>query len=471
MITIGNHSWMKRLIIKSTYILLLTLCFTGIGISQDISGRWYSKATLNQKETHFLFDIRKNNNSFLGYIDLPSEQLFRLQMDSISFANNTVIVQLNTLDIHFKGQFDTLEKVIHGHIRKDENISPLVLLRTPQVKRTQLIVEHVPYESKDIFFYNQDSTRLAGTLTYPKKGAFFKAVILISGSGPQNRDSEILGHKPFKVLADYLTRRGIAVLRYDDRGYGASQGQFRPATTMDYSFDALAAVQYLKHCSEITINKIGLIGHSEGGNIAPIVATKNAAVDFIILLAAPGTSNYKSYLNSLDLLLKEYPETYDRDYPFFKSVYKDMASIHETDMLKKNLQSKFEYIANLMSEEELSVYGGKKNYIQSQVTYHSSRWYHSYLRFDVTGYLKKLKIPILALNGDKDHSVVADYNLKELEKTLKDSGNTQFDIVELSNVNHFFQVSNDSKIESVYFNQETFSKKALIKIGQWIEEL
>ncbi|MEM9821916.1 MAG: alpha/beta fold hydrolase [Bacteroidota bacterium] len=457
---------------KGVYMLML-FCVTACEIkAQDISGRWYSKTILEKEEFHFLLDIRTTENTFWGYIDLPAQNTFRMPLDSVSYSNSGEVVLMHRgLALSFRGKFDQDRHEMEGVVEKDGYANSLVLSRHPQVNRTQMIEEPIPYLSKDVYFYNKDSTKLAGTITFPKEGQPTKAVVLISGSGPQNRDEEILGHQPFKILADHLTRQGIVVLRYDDRGYGASEGKFRPATSLDYAYDALAAVQYLKHFDGGPIEKIGLIGHSEGGNIAPLVATLDTAVNFLVLLAAPGTSNFESYLVSLDLILKAYPETYDRDFPFFKSVYEDMATIDDKKTLRDSLTSKFQFIASVMDSEELSIYGGADQYITSQVNYHCSDWYHYYLQFDVTPYLQQLKIPILALNGDQDHSVEATFNLNGIEKTLKAAGHPQYEVVELENVNHFFQGSEDAKIESVYFNEETFSKVALKKIEQWIKKL
>lgn len=458
---------------KQFYIFLLfIICIQVTVQAQNITGRWYSKTSINKEEVHYLLDIRKSKDTYIGFLDLPSSARFRIRLDSIEYTiDGTAVFRHASLQFRFSGAFDSSRAEIVGTVSQDSFSNQLVFSRTPQVKRTQLIKGPVPYRSKEVSFYNKDSTRLAGTITFPKEGENLSAVILITGSGPQNRDEEILGHKPFGVLADFLSRQGIVVLRYDDRGYGASEGQFRPATSSDYADDVFAAVQFLKNYKDVSIGKIGLVGHSEGGNIAPVVATMDTAVNFLVLLAAPGTSNLDSYLVSLDLILKDYPETYDRDFPAFKGVYEDMASIKDKELLRDSLNSKFTILASLMEEEEFSAYGNAENYVSSQVAYHSTDWYHYYLQFNVTPYLKSLKIPILALNGDRDSSVESKFNLKGIENTLKQAGNTQFEVLELKNVNHFFQVSVDDKIESVYFNEETFSKIALDKISIWIKNL
>lgn len=174
---------------------------------------------------------------------------------------------------------------------------------------------------------------------------------------------------------------------------------------------------------------------------------------------------------SLDLILNAYPETYDRDFPFFKAVYYDMATIVDKGTLKDSLQAKFSRISEEMSEEELVLYGGAENYINNQVDYHSSDWYHHYLQFDVTPYLEKLKIPILALNGDQDDSVESKSNLNGMETTLRKAKHPNFETLELKNVNHFFQESDNNSIESVYFNEVTFQVAALEKIVDWINKL
>lgn len=453
-------------------LLLLSFVFSlQLTSAQEISGKWYSKTMLDNKEVHLIFDLRKNKKDLVGYVDLPSEKIFRVKLDSVNFADHTVYIAQKGLNLSFKGKVDRLKNTIPGQIKLKESNNSLVLTREPHIDRIQVVQEPTPYISRNIVFFNRDSTKLAGTITFPKTAGTKKAVILISGSGPQDRDSEILGHKPFEILADHLTRKGIAVLRFDDRGYGQSEGQFRPATSEDYSQDVIAAINFLNNYEEVSLDSIGLIGHSEGGNIAPMVAAKNNEVDFLVLLAAPGTSNYESYLVSLDLLLKDYPETYERDFSLYKSVYRDMSNIEDREVLTDSLTMKFKRYAESLTEEEVSMYGGIDNFISDQIDAHTTKWYHYYLQFDVTEYLKKLKIPILALNGDKDTSVEADFNLAGIEKTLSESGNNEFKTLKLKDVNHFFQTSKDDKIESVYFNEETFSKEALVEISSWIKSL
>lgn len=278
--------------VKKIFLLQVCLSLALSGMAQNTLGRWYAKFTIKDTVRHYLMDFRKNNLGYSGYVDIPSANIFRIGLDTLGLDDEgSVYFSHKGLKLSFLGNLASNTTLIKGEIKVDDFSGDLMFSRKPQVPRTQIIKEPLPYNSQDIYFYNSDSTRLAGTLTIPKDKITFPAVVLISGSGPQNRDGEILGHRPFRILADYLTRHGVAVLRYDDRGYGASEGEFRPATSLDYTDDALAAVRFLAFNFPDQINKIGLIGHSEGGNIAPVAATVNPAIDFLILLAAPGLSN------------------------------------------------------------------------------------------------------------------------------------------------------------------------------------
>ncbi|WP_224484717.1 alpha/beta hydrolase family protein [Robertkochia aurantiaca] len=455
--------------IRILLLVIITFYFQN-AFSQEPTGKWYFKTHSNGSEKHYILDLPKQKESS-AYLDLPSDKIFRLELDSIIFQDQEIYLAHKGMNLAITGIYTHNTDQIHAVLKRDTFQDSIILSRNPAAERIQTIKKPIPYRSEEISFYNSDHTKLTGTITYPIENNSQKAVILISGSGPQNRDSEILGHKPFKILADHLTRKGITVLRYDDRGYAKSEGKFRPATTEDYADDVIGAINFLKKYDKVSIGSIGLIGHSEGGNIAPMVAANRKDIEFIVLLAAPGTSNYESYLVSLDLLLKDYPETYDRDFELYKSVYKDMSEISKKEILKDSLTSKFRRYANVLDEEEVSMYGGIDSFVNGQIEAHTSEWYHYYLQFDVTKYLEQLKIPILALNGDRDISVEADFNLNGIERTLNRSGNKSFKTIKLRDVNHFFQSSEDDKIENVYFNKETFSKEALGLIAEWIQTL
>lgn len=360
---------------------------------------------------------------------------------------------------------------ISGSERKDSLDYPLRWSIEPLVARTQAARQPLPYVSRDVVFLNKkENIELAGTLTLPKKKGKFPAVVLISGSGPQNRDEEVLGHKPFLVLADHLSRKGIAVLRYDGRGTARSKGLFRPATAENYAEDAWAAVEFLKNHPNIRSNQIGLVGHSEGGNIAPMLAVQRGGIGFIVLLAAPGVPNLDMYLTQLDLIFKEEPkEIYERDVPFLENVYRSMASIQDKAVLRDSLTTLFDDWLRKIPAEELATVGDVEAYKAAEIARHSDDWYHYFLQFNVQEYLSQLKIPILALNGDKDIQVEATQNLGGLKEILERSGHQQYKLVTVEGVNHFFQPCKEGNFPEIYFLPDTFFPLALKEISDWIK--
>ncbi|MEO1712589.1 MAG: alpha/beta hydrolase, partial [Bacteroidota bacterium] len=257
---------------RAVFFLPLILLFIHVpnrATGQEIAGKWYGKAELDATQ-HYLFDLRFEEGPYYGYIDLPGTGIFRVPFDSVAFSQNgEVFLEQSTLPLRFQGNWDPKTDQIHGVIEHQQDTSTLFLSHSPSIPRPQLPKDPLPYREEELSFVNPVGDTLVGSLTFPSHQDSLILVILISGSGTQDRNEEILGHQPFRVLADYLSRRGIAVFRYDDRGYGASGGRFRPATSADYAEDTQSAVRMLMERSELTFRSIGLVGHSEGGNIAP----------------------------------------------------------------------------------------------------------------------------------------------------------------------------------------------------------
>jgi len=276
---------------------------------------------------------------------------------------------------------------------------------------------HYPYHSEDITFENREAgITLAGTLTIPATSDQFPAVVLISGNGEHNRNAEFSGHKPFLILADYLTKNGFAVLRFDKRGVGASTGNFKTATTLDFSNDVASAVKYLLTRKEINKKKIGLIGHSEGGLIAPIVANKSKDTAFMVLLAAPGIPGDQLLLQQQTMIAKakgvsepEIQKSKELNKKAFEIVKKYRNAELQTQMtnyitkISKGDPDKPEN----MTEEE---------YINLQVNKILSHWMVNFLRYDPSIVLKKIKCPVLAMNGTNDLQVTPMKNTIPIKK-------------------------------------------------------
>ena len=272
--------------------LIILFCLYYFTLSgQDISGSWYGALKVQGTQLRLVFNISKTENGFISTMDSPDQGAKGIPTSFTSFENSNLKITLDLAKIEYVGTLGK-DNVIVGTFKQDGQ-SFLMNLSKEAIEKEKLVrpqepTKPYPYYTEDITFENKKAgISLAGTLTLPNEDGVFPTVILISGSGPQNRDEELIGHKPFLVLSDFLTKNGIAVLRFDDRGTAKSNGDFKTATSADFATDVEAALAYLQTRKEINKDKIGLIGHSEGGLIAPIVASKSKEVAFVVLLAGP----------------------------------------------------------------------------------------------------------------------------------------------------------------------------------------
>jgi uncharacterized protein len=342
------------------------------------------------------------------------------------------------------------------------------------LNRPQEPKEPFPYNSENIFFENKhDKIFLAGTLTFPKEGNNFVAAVLITGSGPQNRDEELLGHKPFLVLSDHLTRNGYAVLRFDDRGVGESEGDFKSATTEDFAKDVLAAVEYLKTRKEIDHKKIGLIGHSEGGIIAPMAAIQNKEIAFIVLLAGTGLPGEEIlYLQSR--LIEEAggaaEEDIKKSLEFSSVIYDAIKNSGDFVVAEKRIKEYFwrEYME--MTDDDKQKIGDPEVFLDMQLRVVLTTWFKFFLTYDPAPALKKIKCPVLAIIGEKDLQVPPKENLPAIEEALKKGGNKNFTVKELPGLNHLFQTAETGSPVEYGKIEETMSPLALDTITKWLQD-
>ncbi|WP_026464987.1 alpha/beta hydrolase family protein [Adhaeribacter aquaticus] len=330
------------------------------------------------------------------------------------------------------------------------------------------------YHNEEVRFQNAKANiTLAGTLTLPSKAGNYPAVILITGSGAQNRDAEFFGHKPFLVISDYLTKHGIAVLRYDDRGFGQSSGDFISATPLDFASDVESAISYLKTRKEINKNKIGLIGHSEGGIVAPIVASNSKDVSFIVLLAGLGIQGKKALLQQSELTLKTSGAS-ESEIQNTKEINAGIAEIfakHQTtEVLKADLnefiQKNIKEIPTYIKPTGIT----KEEFIAKQIEFISLPAYQFIWNYEPALTLEKVSCPVLALNGEKDLQVLPKENLEAINNALKNGNNKNVTIKVLPNLNHFFQESKTGSPYEYATIEQTFSPTALGEILNWVSE-
>ena len=455
-------------------ILLSFLFITLLITAQDnITGSWKGVLEVQSQELPIVFNISEKEGVLSSTMDSPSQGASGLITDSTSYVDSLLTITISKYGINYVGTFDGTS--IIGTFTQGGAPFSLNLTRGKYKAEAkfQEPKEPYPYLSEEIVFTNgkAENIKLSGTLTIPTNIKNPPVAILITGSGPQNRNQELLGHKPFLVLSDHLTRRGIAVLRYDDRGTAASEGNYDSATTFDFASDVEAAIAYLRTRNDIIdITKIGLIGHSEGGLIAPMVASEDKKIAFCVLLAAPGISG------------KEILTTQTR-----KAM--ELGGVSEIDIdINEQYSSKiYEICANYKGEESkneiINIFGEMRNsssemlksqltdqVIEQQVNLLTSPWMRTFIKMNPIKYLTEVICPVLAINGEKDFQVVAAINLEEIEKNLKSANNNDVTIEELPDLNHLFQTSETGSFSEYASNEETFSPIALEVISDWIND-
>ena len=344
-----------------------------------------------------------------------------------------------------------------------------------------LFLSHLAFSQDDKFLSEEvdywntvDSVHIFGTLTMPKTGSKFPAVLLITGSGPQDRDETLFGHKPFKVIAEYLSNRGFVVLRVDDRGTGKTTLGKNPksVTTENFVKDVLSGVEFLKIRKEINPQKIGLIGHSEGGMIAPMVANQTKDVAFIVSLAGTGVPGYVVTHNQTEtILLKSGVDSLKakEQLAFNDKLIGLMMSENDNKIFEEKLTTEI----NGMSDELKTKFGfkGMEKAVIAQVKSQNIPWTKFFMKHDPAMDWQQVKVPVLALNGTKDTQVAFDLHLPAIEKALKNGGNTQYKIVKLQDLNHLFQHAETGLVNEYATIKEDFAPEALQIMGDWLTEI
>ena len=462
---------MIRLI--TTLLFSLFLFITSV-FSQDVQGDWYGKLNVQGTTLRISFHIKNDNGVYTSTMDSPDQNAFGIPTDSTIVNSNEVTISLKKMMIEFKGKLENNQ--IKGYFNQGGMKFPLDLSHQKVEKEIEKLKPQepkkpYPYKSEDLTFINKkaNNIKLAGTLTIPKDVKNPPVAILITGSGPQNRNEEILGHKPFLVIADYLTRNGIAVLRYDDRGVAKSEGSQKEATSADFASDVQAAISYLKSRNDINPQKIGLIGHSEGGFIAPMVAAKNNDVSFIILLAGTGVDGAKVLQTQTDasMVLAGMPK---ENIAYNSKLSTDVYNLVKTELNTDKLKNKISKLLHKAQKEAPKSFAKELTNagIDKQIATITSPWMLYFIRTNPKQFLSKVTCPVLALNGSKDFQVIADLNLNGIKNSLKH--NKDVTIKKLEGLNHLFQTCTTGAFSEYATIEETFSSKALAIMVEWIKK-
>ncbi|MDD3003640.1 alpha/beta hydrolase [Flavobacterium sp.] len=460
--------------LKKILFLWLLVSFSSHSVGQDISGSWTGILEIQGSELPLILNFTSSNGGYKGTMDSPKQGAKEIPIDEVSFNNKQLTVKINAFAIEYIGEWKSNTEIL-GTFKQGNFSAPMHLKKGSfEIKKPQNPIEPYPYHTEKVEFKNtKENISLAGTLSLPKKEGKFPAVILISGSGQQNRDSEILGHKPFLVISDYLTRNGIAVLRYDDRGVGQSKGDPTHSTSADFANDAAGAIEYLRSRKEIDSKKIGVIGHSEGGMIAPMLSANDKNIAFIILLAGPGVSgdvllldqNYevgkKQGLSENDL--QEAKILNQKIYNIIKSE-KDLAE------MKKSLTAVLQTEMEKLPEAERPSKNEIEKSINEQVDGMTVPWLRYFISYDPHENLKKTKCPVLVLNGEKDIQVTAKLNTEAITKALHEGKNKNVQVQIFPNLNHLFQHCTACNVAEYSQIEETFSSEVLKTMSDWIHK-
>ena len=466
----------------TSFLIALLLVFSvsafGQNNGKNIVGKWEGTLSVSGRSLRLVFNVDKNTDGkYISTMDSPDQVATGIKVDNTDVKGNKVVFEINSISGYYEGTLSGDGETITGTWEQRNYSFPLILKREGQAMSANVQKkpkEEVPYEVEDVYFHNKKAgIKLAGTLTKPKGGGPFPTVVLITGSGPQDRDETVFGHKPFLVIADYLTRRGIAVLRYDDRGVGKSTGDFSKATTRDFAEDVISAVNYLRSRKDIYPRKIGLIGHSEGGLIAPMVAVKDSNIAFIILMAGPGLPG-DEILEMQSRLIAEVNgvsgKELEKDLAINKKIYNILKSDDDSAKVCKEIKMILNsYIEGLGDKEKREI-GSKDKFINKQITQIMTPWFRFFVKYDPRPTLEKVKCPVLAIGGSKDLQVPAKENLAAIKKALKEGGNKDFTVMEIPGLNHLFQEAKTGAPSEYAKIKETISPKALKIMGDWISK-
>ena len=448
------------------YTLMLFITLTSF--SQDITGKWTGSLDIQGTKLNLVFNIDKSGENYTATMDSPEQNVQGIPITTVTFQKPTVKMTIEMAGVEYNGTLNASDEII-GNFSQAGTTFPLNLSK--KKRKPQEPIEFNYYTENVTFQNKKDNISLGGTLTLPSKEGKFPVVVLISGSGAQNRDSELLGHKSFLVIADYLTKKGIGVLRFDDRGVGESKGDRNTSTTKDFATDVSAAVEYLKTRKEINIKKIGLIGHSEGGLIAPMVAANSKDISYIVLLAGSGIPGDELLLQQTYLIGKDNGLSEEE----LKETVTANAKVYDIIKTEKNLEVAKQKLTAIVQASFDDLPADQKlpqdqidSIITQQVAMVISPWFQYFVSYNPSLILKDVKCPVLVLNGEKDVQVPSKANTQAIKNALEKGGNKKVTVVEFPNTNHLFQECTTCTIEEYEKIEQTFSPIVLKQISDWI---
>ena len=447
---------------------------------KGLPGHWLGALKLSPViELRLALDLKTSASGRLSGAMTSLDQ-GNAQIPITTLTEEAGVVHFETKSVggSFDGKLSADGAEMAGDWRQNGKTMPLVFKRvatTAKLERPQEPKSPFPYDAEEVLVQNAaDRVKLAGTLTLPRTAGPHPAVVFITGSGPQDRDEALMGHRPFLVLADYLTRQGIATLRCDDRGTAKSTGDFSKATDSDFVKDTEAQVAYLLTRKEINPKRIGLVGHSEGGIVAPRVAAKSGEVAFIVMLAGLGVPMDELLVrqgHDIALVMGASEEVIAKNAATQRATFEIVKTEQDPAAAEAAVRKLIrEQLASLTAEQRQAV-GLSDDMVDAQVKMVLTPWFRELIAYDPRPTLKAVKCPVLAINGEKDLQVAASENLPAIRAALAAGGNQNVKTVALPGLNHLFQTCQTGAISEYAQIEETFNPAAMKLVGDWILEV
>ena len=457
------------------YLILALLLVNGAKNinAQSPYGEWYARIKTFQLD--LVFHIKKEGKQTLLTWDSPNQKAFNVPGEIKLKKKNAIEVAVKNIGMTYTGTY--FKDSLVGTFQQGNFTEKLVFYTTPKSskpKRPQEPKAPFLYEEEEIKFFNsKDSVRLTGTFTRPQNAGRFPAVILVSGSGPQDRNEEILGHKPFLVIADYLTKAGYAVLRYDDRGTYSSEGTFKGATTFDFANDAEAAFEYLSKHENVLRDQIVIIGHSEGGTIANILGARIPNLLGIVSLAGTSIRGdsileiQNALINRSNGMSEEHITLFQE---FNRELYRAVMESSTPNELSASIKPIVASWKKRLYKNKLITKKEKKMLASSILDRLEDPWLYSFIRYSPSEHIRKIGCNILVLIGEKDIQVTSKENLENYKRLLPSNGKMH-SFLEMKGLNHFFQTCSACSLKEYGELEETFSKEALKEIQNFLDTL
>ena len=453
---------------KSLRSLVLTIAFASMAMSVNaqIVGYWKGKIDLGIQKLEMAFSISSTGDGYSSTLDVPAQGAFDVPVEETSFHEGQLMLTMKAMDATYSGVMK--DTVIQGEFKQHGMSFPLELTKAVKQGPASHMRPQDPqppygYRVAEVKFVNEkEGNTLTGTLTVPEGEGPFPAMVLVSGSGQQNRDEELMNHRPFWVIADYMTRHGIAVLRYDDRGIGGSDGEVMMATSMDFSYDAEAAFDFLRKQKNIDASNVGILGHSEGGIINFMVSARRPEVAFLVSLAGTAVNGVE-VLKAQQAAILRAQGMPEEAIQFNGNASAQMYSVIEASNSRAEADS--------LLRQLVKGWGYNEELTEQTVAQLTSAWMYYFLKYDPKDAIVKTQCPALLLNGTKDLQVLVEQNFPAYEKIIEEHGKTNLTLQEYPGLNHLFQHCETGSPSEYAEIDETISPEVLERVADFVNNV